>query len=141
MNPDDFPAPREGFLITHFLVVSDQERHRGWLPSSVRLPWRERLRAEGLELTNHYTHSSPCSPSRASLFTGRYISQHVHFLARANGLSSRILGRYWRAMGCIPADHMEQLGQKNLPDVNVRTGLDMAAFYTNLAGDLAAKGF
>src|SRR5882757_5952398 len=58
------------------LVVSDQERHRGWLPDSVRLPWRERLRAEGLELTNHYTHSSPCSPSRASLFTGRYISQH-----------------------------------------------------------------
>ncbi len=58
------------------LVVSDQERHRGWLPESVRLPWRERLRAEGLELTNHYTHSSPCSPSRASLFTGRYISQH-----------------------------------------------------------------
>ena len=58
------------------LVVSDQERHRGWLPGSVRLPWRERLRAEGLELTNHYTHSSPCSPSRASLFTGRYISQH-----------------------------------------------------------------
>ena len=58
------------------LVVSDQERHRGWLPSSVSLPWRERLRAEGLELTNHYTHSSPCSPSRASLFTGQYITQH-----------------------------------------------------------------
>src|SRR3954449_2511737 len=58
------------------LVVSDQERHRGWLPESVRLPWRERLRAEGLELTNYYTHSSPCSPSRASLFTGQYISQH-----------------------------------------------------------------
>ena len=34
------------------------------------------LRAEGLELTNHYTHSSPCSPSRASLFTGQHISQH-----------------------------------------------------------------
>jgi arylsulfatase A-like enzyme len=58
------------------LVVSDQERHRGWLPPSVSLPWRERLRAEGLELTNYYTHSSPCSPSRASLFTGQYISQH-----------------------------------------------------------------
>ena len=24
MNPEDFPAPREGFVITHFLVVSDQ---------------------------------------------------------------------------------------------------------------------
>jgi arylsulfatase len=58
------------------LVVSDQERHRGWLPDSVRLPWRERLRAEGLELSRYYTHSSPCSPSRASLFTGQYLPQH-----------------------------------------------------------------
>ena len=33
------------------LVVSDQERQRGWLPPSVRLPWRERLMAEGLEFT------------------------------------------------------------------------------------------
>ena len=47
------------------LVVSDQERSRGWLPASVTLPWRERLLTEGLELTNYYTHSSPCSPSRA----------------------------------------------------------------------------
>jgi arylsulfatase len=58
------------------LVVSDQERQRGWLPPSVRLPWRDRLRAEGLELTQHYTHSSPCSPSRASLLTGQYLPQH-----------------------------------------------------------------
>ena len=28
MNPEDFPAPREGFVLTHFLVVSDQDRSR-----------------------------------------------------------------------------------------------------------------
>src|SRR5438552_19212324 len=28
MDQDDFPAPKEGFVITHFLVVSDQERSR-----------------------------------------------------------------------------------------------------------------
>jgi lactoylglutathione lyase len=28
VNPDDFPAPQEGFVITQFLVVSDQERSR-----------------------------------------------------------------------------------------------------------------
>lgn len=28
MNPDDFPAPREGFVLAHFLVVSDQDRSR-----------------------------------------------------------------------------------------------------------------
>ncbi len=70
MNTRNTPAPNI------LLVVSDQERNRGWLPPSVRLPWRDRLRAEGLELTRHYTHSSPCSPSRASLFTGQYLAQH-----------------------------------------------------------------
>ena len=33
MNPDDFPSPREGFLITHFLVVSDQDRSRAFYQS------------------------------------------------------------------------------------------------------------
>jgi len=28
VNPDDFPPPTEGFVITHFLVVSDQYRSR-----------------------------------------------------------------------------------------------------------------
>jgi lactoylglutathione lyase len=28
MNPDDFPAPKEGFVITHLLVVADQDRSR-----------------------------------------------------------------------------------------------------------------
>src|SRR5690242_17698892 len=58
------------------LVVSDQERDRRWLPPSVRLPWRDRLRAEGAELMNYNAQSSPCSPSRASLFVGQYLAQH-----------------------------------------------------------------
>jgi catechol 2,3-dioxygenase-like lactoylglutathione lyase family enzyme len=28
MTQDDFPAPTEGFVLTHFLVVSDQDRSR-----------------------------------------------------------------------------------------------------------------
>ena len=28
MTPDDFPAPKEGFVITHVLVVADQDRSR-----------------------------------------------------------------------------------------------------------------
>jgi arylsulfatase A-like enzyme len=58
------------------LVVSDQERQRSWLPPSISLPWRERLIAEGIELTNHHTHSSPCSPSRATMMTGRSLPGH-----------------------------------------------------------------
>jgi catechol 2,3-dioxygenase-like lactoylglutathione lyase family enzyme len=33
MDPQDFPAPREGFVITHFLVVSDQDRSRQFYQS------------------------------------------------------------------------------------------------------------
>jgi catechol 2,3-dioxygenase-like lactoylglutathione lyase family enzyme len=28
MDPEDFAAPKEGFVLTHFLVVSDQDRSR-----------------------------------------------------------------------------------------------------------------
>jgi lactoylglutathione lyase len=28
MSQDDFPAPQAGFVVTHFLVVSDQDRSR-----------------------------------------------------------------------------------------------------------------
>jgi lactoylglutathione lyase len=28
MNPDEFPAPEEGFVVTHLLVVADQDRSR-----------------------------------------------------------------------------------------------------------------
>src|SRR5436309_14983297 len=28
MDPSDFPAPSQGFVLTHFLVVSDQDRSR-----------------------------------------------------------------------------------------------------------------
>lgn len=58
------------------LVVSDQERQRDWIPDGLTLPNRQRLIDGGIEFTRYHTHSSPCSPSRASLFTGRYVSQH-----------------------------------------------------------------
>ena len=33
MNDDEFPAPASGFVITHFLVVSDQDRSREFYQS------------------------------------------------------------------------------------------------------------
>jgi lactoylglutathione lyase len=30
VNPEDFPAPNEGFVLSHFLVVSDQDRSRAF---------------------------------------------------------------------------------------------------------------
>jgi lactoylglutathione lyase len=33
MSEDDFPAPATGFVVTHFLVVSDQDRSREYYQS------------------------------------------------------------------------------------------------------------
>jgi arylsulfatase len=87
------------------LVVSDQERSREWLPPGFSLPNRERLIREGVESTRYYTHTSPCSPSRATLFTGRYVPQHnvrenVIFPAHAAlDTSIQTLGHRMRAAG------------------------------------------
>ena len=57
-------------------ILTDQERENSWIPDHINLPGRERLKSKGLNFRNHYTHTSPCSPSRASIFTGKYIHQH-----------------------------------------------------------------
>ncbi len=58
------------------LIVSDEERRNDWLEGVVDLPAHERLRSDGLSFDRYFTHASPCSPSRASLYTGRYLSEH-----------------------------------------------------------------
>jgi len=58
------------------MIVSDEERRNGWLTGNVDLPAHERLRSDGVSFNRYYTHASPCSPSRASLYTGRYLPQH-----------------------------------------------------------------
>jgi arylsulfatase A-like enzyme len=59
-------------------VITDQERGREWMPAELqaRLPHRQRLRRASVEFSQHYTHSSPCSPSRATLLTGQYVPEH-----------------------------------------------------------------
>ena len=58
------------------LIVSDEERRNDWLTGKADLPAHDRLRTDGLTFNRYYTHSSPCSPSRASLYTGSYLAEH-----------------------------------------------------------------
>jgi arylsulfatase A-like enzyme len=58
------------------LIVSDEERRNDWLAGMADLPAHDRLRADGCSFRRYYTHTSPCSPSRASLYTGRYLAEH-----------------------------------------------------------------
>ena len=39
MDRDDFPAPAEGFVVTNFLVVSDQDRSREFYRSIFDGKW------------------------------------------------------------------------------------------------------
>jgi triacylglycerol lipase len=59
----------------------------------------------------------------------------------SDGLCPVDSARWGTFRGCVPADHMEQLGRGNLPDINVRTGVDIAWFYAAVAADLAARGY
>ncbi|MGD9619732.1 MAG: sulfatase-like hydrolase/transferase [Mycolicibacterium sp.] len=54
------------------LVLTDEERERAWFPDQVVLPNRERLAAGGMRFTNHHVHTIPCTPSRATILTGRH---------------------------------------------------------------------
>ena len=58
------------------LIVSDEERRNDWLEGVEELPAHQRLRGDGLSFDRYFTHASPCSPSRASLYTGRYLAEH-----------------------------------------------------------------
>lgn len=110
------------------LIVSDEERRNDWLDGVVDLPAHQRLRDDGLDFGAYYTHTSPCSPSRASLYTGRYLSQHgvsdnvsfpahtaldptvptIGSLLREQGYESAYLGKWHLSGGTSP--DMESYG-------------------------------
>ena len=87
------------------LIVSDQERQRDWIPEGFNLPARQRLMDEGLEFTRYYTHTSPCSPARGTLFTGQYLPVHgvnENCIMPANGelsTDAQTLGKLFRNKG------------------------------------------
>jgi arylsulfatase A-like enzyme len=62
------------------LIITDQEREvmhwpEGWAEEN--LPARSRLHEHGLQFTNAQCNAAACSASRATLFTGRYPTEHT----------------------------------------------------------------
>lgn len=54
----------------------------------------------------------------------------------------RVSSAKWgRFRGCIPADHLDEVGQVKDSGADPHTGFDHLRFYRNLAFDLAAQGF
>ncbi|MBU0609118.1 MAG: sulfatase-like hydrolase/transferase [Armatimonadetes bacterium] len=60
------------------LLTSDQQHHNtlGCLNPEVQTPALDRLAAEGTLFTGAYTANPTCTPTRASMITGKYPSQH-----------------------------------------------------------------
>lgn len=70
---------RPNFLI----LMVDEERYPPVYEGAEIKEWRKKnlltqelLRDQGLEFNRHYTNTTACSPSRATLFTGQYPSLH-----------------------------------------------------------------
>ncbi len=61
---------------------------------------------------------------------------------RPNDGVATVEGAHWgRFRGCIPADHLDQVGQINDRRPDRRTGFDWIRFYRNIAYELAAMGY
>src|SRR5262249_49106177 len=61
------------------LIITDQERYPQYWPpgwADANLPNRKRLADHGLTFTRAFCNAAMCPPSRATLFTGLYLTQH-----------------------------------------------------------------
>jgi len=60
------------------LITSDQQHWNtlGCLNSEISTPNLDRLAAEGIMCTRAYCPNPTCTPTRASMITGQYPSQH-----------------------------------------------------------------
>ena len=58
------------------LLMVDQMRFPLWDSAKAPLPGFERLRKEGLCFESMYCSATPCTPSRATIFTGLHMPQH-----------------------------------------------------------------
>ncbi len=59
----------------------------------------------------------------------------------SDGMSTVASAKWGTFRGCIPADHLSEVGQKKKEGADSRTGFDHLLFYRTLAYDLASKGF
>lgn len=60
------------------LIVTDQERQD--LPAALPLPGHDWLAEHGRRFMQHHVHTTPCSPSRSTIYTGQH-TQHTGVIA------------------------------------------------------------
>jgi catechol 2,3-dioxygenase-like lactoylglutathione lyase family enzyme len=123
-NPDDFPAPREGFVITNFLVVSDQDRSREFYRSLfdgvVLLERDPVILNEGGGPTDDkptVTLTTPPDPNRTSAFLNVRVADIAKAYREWSAKGAEFLtepkdhGREIRAYIRDPDGHLIEVGQ------------------------------
>ncbi len=86
------------------MIVTDQERHWRDIPKAVPLPGHDWLRERGTAFLNHHVHTTPCSPSRSTIYTGLHTQQ--------TGMISNHGAPPYPAMNDVPTlgHHLRRLG-------------------------------
>lgn len=77
----------------------------------------------------------------ATLAAGAPIVAHGTDLRPNDGMVTVESAKWGEFQGCIPADHLDEVGQPGDDGPNKRTGFDHKRFYRNVAFGLARKGF
>lgn len=76
VSPQTLRARRLNIL----LIVSDQERSGADLPTGLGLHAHEWLQEKGISFTQYHANTTPCSPSRSTMYFGQH-TQHTHMTA------------------------------------------------------------
>jgi len=125
------------------LILSDQERHWDDLPEGMERRALDWLRERGTSFTHHHAHTTPCSPSRSTIYFGQH-TQHTRMTANldapptfpqlAPGMPS--IGHLLRAQGYYTA----YKGKWHLSPFAHDPGL-MYGIYPNSSAALEPYGF
>ena len=133
MNPEDFPAPKEGFVITHVLVVTDPDRSREFYRSllggqvllerdpviiKVANTWLTLVTGGGpTDDKPGVSLSTPADPARSSGFINVRVADIAQFYREASAKGAEFLtepkdhGREIRAYLRDPDGHLIEVGQ------------------------------
>ena len=133
MNLDDFPAPKDGFVVTHVLVVADPDRSREFYRSllggqvlldgdpviiKVANTWLTLVTGGGpTDDKPGVSLSTPADPARSSGFINVRVADIAQFYREASAKGAEFLtepkdhGREIRAYLRDPDGHLIEVGQ------------------------------
>jgi triacylglycerol lipase len=87
------------------------------------------------------TYDGRSAITSAALSPEQVLTSHGTDELPSDGMSTVASAKWGTFRGCIPADHLGEVGQKKKEGADSRTGFDHLLFYRTLAFDLAARGF